>query len=235
MTKEIADVILKATTALYNESRFKEALDLKIAYYSLKNGSTIAMTAEFMHAAGQACPDKPIQPYEDEHEDIFRLRLILCLEELGELAEALGMKATFQKMLLEKGGASYDHSDYRRDYYNGTYIETGEDTGTYDPVAVLDALADMRVVADGTILACGLQHIFPAAMAEVYASNMSKFPENEQLARDTVSEYTKNGIYAQYYPVKGNSRFVVIRSADNKVLKSLNYAPANLAPLLAVS
>lgn len=63
------------------------------------------------------------------------LRLQLCQEELGELAEAM----------LDK-----------------------------DPVAALDALCDMRYVADGTTLTLGLQHIFNAAFDEVHRSNMTK-------------------------------------------------------------
>ncbi len=41
-------------------------------------------------------------------------------------------------------------------------------------VEALDALCDMRYVADGTILHLGFGDVFGAAMGEVHASNMSK-------------------------------------------------------------
>ncbi len=43
-----------------------------------------------------------------------------------------------------------------------------------DPVEALDALADMRYVADGAIHHLGFGGVFNDAMAEVHASNMSK-------------------------------------------------------------
>ena len=43
-----------------------------------------------------------------------------------------------------------------------------------NPVEALDALCDMRYVADGTILHLGFGDVFAAAMGEVHASNMSK-------------------------------------------------------------
>ncbi len=47
------------------------------------------------------------------------------------------------------------------------------------PVAALDALADMRYVADGTILHLGFGDVFDDAMGEVHASNMSKLVDGK--------------------------------------------------------
>ena len=179
--------------------------------------NSITQTREFMLAAGQACPDRPIQPYEDEHEAMFKLRLALCLEELGELAEAMGLKRTFAELQYTalKGYGAF------------------KDTGTYDTVEVLDALADMRVVADGTVLACGLAEVFPAAMNEVHRSNMSKFPKSLQEAGDTVAAYFAQGVDVTCDMGRpAGTPMVVKRRSDGKILKSIDYLPANLKPLL---
>jgi len=63
------------------------------------------------------------------------LRLHHCMEELSELAEAMGDR---------------------------------------DNEGALDALCDMRYVADGTVLHLGFTNVFRQAVAEVHRSNMSK-------------------------------------------------------------
>ncbi len=47
-----------------------------------------------------------------------------------------------------------------------------------DIVECLDALCDMRYVADGVTLCLGLHHAFMPAFREVHASNMSKLDED---------------------------------------------------------
>lgn len=53
-----------------------------------------------------------------------------------------------------------------------------------DPVATLDALADMRYVADGAILHLGFADVFAEAMDEVHASNMSKLVDGKPVKND---------------------------------------------------
>ncbi len=48
-------------------------------------------------------------------------------------------------------------------------------------VEALDALCDMRYVADGAAVHLGLAAVFPAAMAEVHASNMSKLVDGKPI------------------------------------------------------
>lgn len=47
-----------------------------------------------------------------------------------------------------------------------------------DLVGALDALCDMRYVADGATVSLGLSSVFDAAFAEVHRSNMSKLDED---------------------------------------------------------
>ena len=198
-------------------------MEISFSYlHNITNNMTdsITQTRKFMLAAGQACPDKPIQPYEDEHEAMLKLRLGLCLEELYELAQAFGLEGTFQLMLEKRVPEVMCREE------NGVFYDYAEDTHTYDTIAVLDALADMRVVADGTVLACGLAGAFPAALDEVHRSNMSKFPSNKQEAEATVAFYANGGVIAEWY--KEDDKLIVRRVNDNKILKSIGYSPANL-------
>ncbi len=100
-----------------------------------------------------------------------------------------------------------------------------------DLVEVLDALCDIMYVLNGTILEFGFQNIFDTAFNEVQRSNMSKACENEIVAQETVEHYKqKDGTESDYKEVNG--KFIVYRNEDNKVLKSVNYSPANLPGII---
>lgn len=100
-----------------------------------------------------------------------------------------------------------------------------------DLVAILDALADLQVVLNGAVLACGMQEVFPAALNEVHRSNMSKFPKNMGEVIESLKAYGQQGVEAVASAREGG--YVILRKSDNKVLKSIHYSAANLAPLLA--
>ena len=100
-----------------------------------------------------------------------------------------------------------------------------------DLVEVLDALCDIMYVLNGTILEFGFQNIFDTAFNEVQRSNMSKACENELVAQATVEHYKqKDGTESDYKEVNG--KYIVYRNEDNKVLKSVNYSPANLPGII---
>lgn len=100
-----------------------------------------------------------------------------------------------------------------------------------DLIEVLDALADLRVVLDGTVLACGLQHIYRKALDQVYLSNMSKFCQTEEEALDTLNAYAEKDPNQVLSMRQVGSVWVVRRASDGKILKSINYKPVDLAPL----
>ena len=74
-----------------------------------------------------------------------------------------------------------------------------------DLVAVADALTDLLYVLLGTYVTHGLQDVAEALFDEVHRSNMSKLDDNGQ----------------------------PIYRADGKVLKSAQFTPPDLAPLLS--
>lgn len=105
------------------------------------------------------------------------LRAKLIYEEAMETIEALGV-----------------------DYILGKFVDAGEDN--YNPVAVLDGVADLSVVSCGALISCGLDGVFPEALERVNINNLSK--------------------------VNGKHSF----REDGKLLKPSDYVPVNLNDLV---
>jgi predicted HAD superfamily Cof-like phosphohydrolase len=97
-----------------------------------------------------------------------------------------------------------------------------------DIVGVLDALCDITYVSlgNGTMLH-GLKGHIQDAYAEVQASNMSKVCKTEKEAQQTVDRRTiEQGVECHYE--KQGDYWVVYRTHDRKVMKSINYFKPNL-------
>ena len=92
-----------------------------------------------------------------------------------------------------------------------------------DIVEILDALCDIAYVSigNGTMLHGLKDKIWPAYQ-EVQASNLSKSCSTEKEAMETVSVRSKEQNEPCHYE-KVEERFVVYRTRDKKVMKSINY------------
>ena len=97
-----------------------------------------------------------------------------------------------------------------------------------DIVEVLDALCDIAYVSlgNGTMLHGLKDKIWPAYQ-EVQASNMSKSCSTEEEAVETVSVRSKEQNEPCHYEKVGE-RYVVYRTRDRKVMKSINYFKPDL-------
>ena len=97
-----------------------------------------------------------------------------------------------------------------------------------DIVGILDALCDITYVSlgNGTMLHGLKGHIWNA-YKEVQASNMSKSCETEQEAIDTVTVRSNEQKEECHYETVGD-KYVVYRSRDRKVMKSINYFKPDL-------
>ena len=87
--------------------------------------------------------------------------------------------------------------------------ELKEAIAANDLVEIADALCDLQYVLSGAVLEFGLGEKFVDLFNEVQRSNMSKAEIKEE-----------NGVWK------------VFRKSDNKVLKSINYSPADLVSIL---
>jgi len=97
-----------------------------------------------------------------------------------------------------------------------------------DMVEVADAFCDIQYVLSGAILEFGLGEQFAELFAEVQRSNMSKVCASREEAEATV-EFYRNEKDTEGYIVERDDEFLVYRKSDNKVLKSINYSPADIA------
>ena len=100
-----------------------------------------------------------------------------------------------------------------------------------DVVEVADALADLQYVLSGAVLEFGMGDKFEKLFEEVHRSNMSKACNSHQEAIETLLHYKKkDGTEGTYKEEDG--KWLVYRKEDNKVLKSVNYSPANLLDII---
>ena len=98
-----------------------------------------------------------------------------------------------------------------------------------DIVEILDALCDIAYVSigNGTMLHGLKDKIWPAYQ-EVQASNMSKACKTEKEAIQTVSQRSKEQGEACHFEKIEEGRYIVYRTSDRKVMKSINYFPPDL-------
>ena len=97
-----------------------------------------------------------------------------------------------------------------------------------DIVGILDALCDITYVSlgNGTMLH-GLKGQIWNAYQEVQASNMSKSCATIEEAKETVRVRSEEKGHPCHYEQIGD-RYVVYRSSDRKVMKSINYFKPDL-------
>lgn len=151
-------------------------------------------------------------------------RLAFKLEELTELAEACGIEVLgdFQRELFKKSQEVHYTCENKREYIIPNIVKA------------LDALCDLQYFLSGTIVAMGLSRVIEAGFEEVHSSNMSKACISQEEATKTVEKYLKEKVNTTFVPRITNEKaiYLILREPDKKVLKSINYRPVNLEPIL---
>lgn len=98
-----------------------------------------------------------------------------------------------------------------------------------DIVSVLDAICDLLYVAVGNAtMAFGLKDKLLPAYEEVQASNMSKVCTSEEEAQETVAVRSEQQGEPCHYEKVGEY-YIVYRTRDKKVMKSVNYFAPDLS------
>jgi predicted HAD superfamily Cof-like phosphohydrolase len=100
-----------------------------------------------------------------------------------------------------------------------------------DIVEIIDSLCDIQYVLSGACLEFGLGDKFVEFFTEVQRSNMSKACNSMQEAIETMVHYKKKDGTESYYK-EVNGKWIVYRTGDDKVLKSINYSPANIKGMI---
>jgi predicted HAD superfamily Cof-like phosphohydrolase len=145
------------------------------------------------------------------------------VDEVQEFNQTFGKPNNYEPTIPEKKEWMFVY-----DFIQEELAEYKEACERGDIVEILDALCDITYVSlgNGTMLH-GLKGKIWKAYQEVQASNMSKACKTEEEAIQTAkSEAARVGDDTHYEQV--GEYWVVYRSRDRKVLKSINYFRPNL-------
>jgi hypothetical protein len=123
-----------------------------------------SINIDIMNRVEQTTSDKLRTPTSKER----LLRAKLIFEEALETIEALGISIDF---------------DYNQYYF----ADIGDHN--YNPKEVLDGVCDLAVVANGTLISCGLYEVFPEALERVDQNNFSKVRDG--VTRNADGKYQK--------------------------------------------
>lgn len=110
--------------------------------------------------------------------------------------------------------------------------ELQEGIDNKDIVEIADALCDIQYVLSGAILEFGLADKFPALFAEVQRSNMSKACKDLKEVSDTMKHHYEMGNGNEFKYEERKENVLVVTRNDGKLMKSINYSPADLKSII---
>ena len=145
------------------------------------------------------------------------------VDEVQEFNDTFGKPNNYEPMIGDKKEWKFVYDfileeleEYREACENGDIVE------------VLDAMCDIAYVSIGNgVMLHGLKDKIWPAYLEVQASNMSKACKTEEEAIETCASESKRVGEDTHYEKVGDY-YIVYRSRDRKVLKSINYFRPNL-------
>ena len=156
------------------------------------------------------------------------------MEQINSLNQVADFHRTFNAPILDTPQIpSEQRCELRVNLLQEELNELSQAIKDNDIVEIADALCDIQYVLSGAVLEFGLGDKFVELFNEVQRSNMSKACNTQQEALMTLSHYKKKDGTEGYYK-KINGKFLVYRASDDKVLKSINYSPANLKDILGL-
>lgn len=140
---------------------------------------------------------------------------------------------TFKSPVLDTPQIPHsDRANLRYNLLEEELLELKAAIDAGDLVAVADAFADLQYVLSGAILEFGMGDKFDALFNEVHRSNMSKACETWEETQETRLHYIDKGQECYFIKNSKTGKFNVYRMTDDKLLKSINYSPANLKGIL---
>jgi len=140
------------------------------------------------------------------------------VSEVEEFNETFGKPNNYEPTIPEEKEWKFVY-----DFISEELEEYREACERGDIVEVLDALCDIAYVSvgNGTMLHGLKSKIWPAYL-EVQASNLSKACSTEEEAIQTVSQRSKEQGEACHFEKIAEGRYIVYRTRDKKVMKSIN-------------
>ena len=154
------------------------------------------------------------------------------MEQINSLNQVADFHRTFNAPILDTPQIpSEQRCELRVNLLQEELNELSQAIKDNDIVEIADALCDIQYVLSGAVLEFGLGDKFVELFNEVQRSNMSKACNTQQEALMTLSHYKKKDGTEGYYK-KINGKWLVYRASDDKVLKSINYSPAELKKII---
>ena len=121
-----------------------------------------------------------------------------------------------------------DDAQFVIDFVQEELDELKEAVKNKDIIEIFDALLDITYVGLGNgAMVFGLKDKMLAGYAEVQASNLSKVCSTREEAEETVKVRSEQQGEKCHYEMVGDN-FIVYRTRDMKVMKSINYFKPNL-------
>ncbi len=152
-------------------------------------------------------------------------------EEPNALNDTADFHRTFGLPILDQPTVpAKERSQLRINLLQEELDELKEAIEDNDIVEIADALCDIQYVLSGAIHEFGLTSRFKSLFDEVQRSNMSKVCADRSIAERTVQSYADKGEIGHI--VDRDLGFLVYRTRDGKVLKSVEYEPVDLEKLL---
>jgi hypothetical protein len=154
------------------------------------------------------------------------------MEKINSLNQVADFHKTFNAPILDTPQIpSSQRCELRVSLLQEELNELKEAIENNDLVEIADALADLQYVLSGAVLEFGLGDKFVELFNEVQRSNMSKACNSELEAQSTLEHYKQKDGTEGYYK-ENNGKWLVYRKEDDKVLKSVNYSPADLKTII---
>ncbi len=153
------------------------------------------------------------------------------MEKLDALNQVAEFHRTFKAPILESPQIpDQKRCDLRISLLQEELNELKSAIDNFNIIEVADALADIQYVLSGAVLEFGLGDKFIDLFDEVQRSNMTKACLTMEDAEKTVEYYKQSGTEAHIEESEG--KFIVFRTLDHKVLKSISYSPAILGEII---
>ncbi len=177
-----------------------------------------------MAGKAQKIMSKQLKLFKDEELPIW-VNEVPFVSEVEEFNETFGKPNNYEPTIPAK-----KEWEFVYDFIQEELEEYREACENGDIVEVLDALCDIAYVSlgNGTMLHGLKDKIWPAYQ-EVQGSNMSKACKTEEEAIQTVSKRSKEQGEACHFEKLKEGRYIVYRSRDKKVMKSINYYRPDLS------
>lgn len=154
------------------------------------------------------------------------------MQKIDSLNQVAEFHKTFNAPILDTPQIpSEQRSKLRVDLLQEELNELSQAIKDNDIVEIADALSDLQYVLSGAVLEFGLGEKFVDLFNEVQRSNMSKACNTEEEAQQTLEHYKQKDGTEGYYK-ENNGRWLIYRKEDDKVLKSINYSPADLKSII---